>query len=508
MTVRTLREIYPDSPLASRPLGIRVNDTIYAAGLAGVDLNTGELPPDVDAQMRLILEQLKTLVEGAGASLDNVARCAAYVTTAQDRASVEALWTIQFPNEQDKPAFKIMATDLPAGQLVRLDVLALVGGRRERLDLPNVSAHYPTIKMGNWVFSGRVHGTSPTDGEVVPGGLGPEAAQTMENLVSLVELGGGTKDDIVQISTFGRDTSYIPGARKAFEAMFPDPGRRPAFHPMLGEVRRANAMMAEVVAVMDGGGSAGAGEMFEELFLSPETVNLAIGAKLGSLVYAPDVTGIDPATGQLVGPGTGEQIQALVDNVDAVMKAAGGGAEHLARVHVFMADIKERYDTLNPIWRKRFPDGETRPPHSHLPAQLPAGQGASAQVFGLLGAPRRSLYVDGLVHGDGMTLAVAIGNLVMSARVFAGESENENKDPVENTRGMFANLLDILNQAGGSLDNLQQLFVSLHDPDHRGTVQEMWSEVGGGSRDVPFRFVDWDMGRGMLPPRCQMIAVI
>ena len=180
MAVRTLQEIYPDSSIVDRALGIRVNDTIYAAGLAGVDLETGESPADLKSQLELVLQHLKTLVEGAGASLDNVARCVAYVTTPDHREQTDAAWTTVFPNQQDKLAFKVMVSDLPPGQLVRLDALALVGGNRQRFDLPNVSAHDPTIRMGDWVFSSRLHGVSPTDGQVAPGGLGAEAAQVME----------------------------------------------------------------------------------------------------------------------------------------------------------------------------------------------------------------------------------------------------------------------------------------------------------------------------------------
>jgi len=46
--VKRLFEVYPSSPLAVQPLGIRVNDTIYAGGLAGVDPATGEFAPDLE----------------------------------------------------------------------------------------------------------------------------------------------------------------------------------------------------------------------------------------------------------------------------------------------------------------------------------------------------------------------------------------------------------------------------------------------------------------------------
>lgn len=511
--VKRLREIFADSPLAVQPLGIRVNDTIYAGGLAGADPATGELAPDLESQMALALDHLKTVVEGGGASLDSVARCVAYVTTPDHREPADAVWMKAFPNEQDKPALKILTSELPPGQLVRLDAVGLVSGRRKRIDLPNISVHDPTVRMGNWVFSSRLHGTSPADGKVVQGGLDVEAAQIMKNVVQLVEAAGGTKDNIVQVSTFGNEPSYIPGARAAFDDAFPDPAKRPAFHPLLSWVRDTSAMMGEVIAVLDTAAvpdpiqATAVGERFEELFLAPEHSNVAAGVKLGPLVFAPIITGSDLQRGDLVGPDTYEQVRAILDNVDALMKAAGGGREQLGRVNFFMADVMDKYKTLNPLWEERFPDEEERPPHTYLPAHLPVGQRVSAEVFGLLGAPRRrSLYVDNMVHGDPMTLAAIIGNLVFSARISAGAGQSE--DPVENAVDMFANVEDLLTQAGGKLDNLQQAVVSLHKPEHRKAVEDRWGELDVANKGIPFHFVEWDLGRGPFPPRLQMIAVV
>lgn len=502
--VKRLYEIFPNTPHSAQPLGIRVNDTIYAGGLVGADPETGELAPDLESQMALALEHLKTLVERGGASLDNVGRCVAYVTTPDHREPTDAVWMKVFRSEQDKPAFKILIADLPPGQLVRLDGLALVGERRQRYDLPNVSAHDPTIRMGNWIFSSRLHGSSPVDGKVVPGGLDAEAGQMMNNMIQLVEAAGGAKDDIVQVNTFGRDESYIPGARRAFEAAFPDPAKRPAFHPLVSWVRETNAMMAEVTAVLDS--AEARGEPFQELFLAPEKSNIADGVKLGALVYAPNIAGSDPRTRRPAGPSTGDQVRAALDNTDALMRAAGGGREHVARVNVYMQDVLEKDEHLNPSWSERFPDPDQRPPHSYIPARLPEGQRVGLQIIGLPGASRRSIYVDGMVHGDPMTLAAITGNLVFSSRISA--SAGHSREPVEHSQGMFANAESALTQVGGNLSNLQQAFISLHDPEHRTSVEAAWNERGVASKDVQFTYVTWDLGRGVLLPRLQMTAVV
>src|SRR5581483_1304824 len=96
-----------------------------------------------------------------------------------------------------------------------------------------------------------LHGSSPGDGKLVTGGLEAEAAQVMRNLIQLVELAGGSRQDVVQVNTFGNDASYIPAARRAFEEAFPHAATRPAFHPLISWVRSTNALMAEGAAVLD-----------------------------------------------------------------------------------------------------------------------------------------------------------------------------------------------------------------------------------------------------------------
>ncbi|MEX2598632.1 MAG: RidA family protein, partial [Dehalococcoidia bacterium] len=348
-------------------------------------------------------------------------------------------------------------------------------------------------------FSSRLHGNEQATGKMVEGGLQAEAPQIMKNIVDLMEAAGASKDDVVQVNTFGNDTSYMAEARKALEATFPDAAKRPAFHPLISWVRATSSMMAEFSAVTPGG----KGEQFQEIFLSPEKQNIAAGVKLGQFVFAGGLPGADPETGKIAGPGTEEQLRRALDNVDLFLKAAGAGREHLCRVNIFMADVREKDDILNPLWAERFPDQDNRPPHSYIPAKLPEGHRVSIQVIALLGATRRSLYVEGVEHGDPMTLAAQTGNLVFSSRIFGGP-----KDPLEHTDRMFTTGRELLKQVGGDLPNLQQALFYMSDPEYRKAVEAKWNEFTNGNKDVRFNYVDTDLSRGHLLPRLQMIAIV
>lgn len=246
--LKTLYEVYPETRLSLMPIGMRINDMVYAGGIIGADPATGQLADGLIPQTELALQHMKTLVEGAGASLDNVGRGVAYVTSQADRDAADGPWVALFG--ENKPAFKILITELPAGQLIRLDALALAGQTRQRIDLPKINAHDPTIKIGNWVFSSRLHGADPATGQMVPGGATEQATQLFKNMISLVEAAGGTRDKIVQVNTFGNDEAYMAPSHAAFAAAFPDSATRPAWHPLVSFVRPANALMAEFVAVL------------------------------------------------------------------------------------------------------------------------------------------------------------------------------------------------------------------------------------------------------------------
>ena len=148
------------------------------------------------------------------------------------------------------PAFKVLLADLPPGQLARIDCVALLGARRTRIDIPNVSAHDPTVRIGNLVFTSRCHGNDQATGKIVDGGLESQARQTFENLATLVKLAGGTDANITQITTFGREPDYLPVAKRVFEDRFSDPTTRPHLNQTVNFVSPSMAVAIEAMAVL------------------------------------------------------------------------------------------------------------------------------------------------------------------------------------------------------------------------------------------------------------------
>lgn len=77
--------------------------------------------------------------------------------------------------------------------------------------------------------------------------------------------------------------------------------------------------------------------------------------RVGDLVYTAGITGADPATGRLVGPGDiAAQTHQIMKNMRAVLEAAGSDLEHVFKTLVFVADI-DQFALFNETYRQYFP---------------------------------------------------------------------------------------------------------------------------------------------------------
>ena len=75
---------------------------VFVAGQTGRHPKTGELGKDIREQTRNTLERIKTILEAAGTSLDNVLTATTYLTRREDLAAYNEEYAKYFPSE--KPA--------------------------------------------------------------------------------------------------------------------------------------------------------------------------------------------------------------------------------------------------------------------------------------------------------------------------------------------------------------------------------------------------------------------
>jgi 2-iminobutanoate/2-iminopropanoate deaminase len=97
---------------------------VYVSGQGPIDPETGTMPDAFADQVRQTLGNVRTILEAAGSSLDDVVKVNAYVTDLTRFAEFNEVYKEFFEN--DPPARTTVAAAL-LGMLVEVDCVATVG---------------------------------------------------------------------------------------------------------------------------------------------------------------------------------------------------------------------------------------------------------------------------------------------------------------------------------------------------------------------------------------------
>jgi 2-iminobutanoate/2-iminopropanoate deaminase len=85
----------------------------------------------------------------------------------------------------------------------------------------------------------------------------------------------------------------------------------------------------------------------------------------GGLVFTAGQIALDPATGEVVPGGIAEQTARVMENLTAVLDAAGASLDSVVKTTVFLADMAE-FTAMNEVYGRFF--GEHKPARSTVQA--------------------------------------------------------------------------------------------------------------------------------------------
>jgi enamine deaminase RidA (YjgF/YER057c/UK114 family) len=257
-----------------------------------------------------------------------------------------------------------------------------------------------------------------------------------------------------------------------------------------GEPLRVQTLFADTAVIGDAGPAVAYG-------LGTDTT------RLGSVLLLPWVEA-SVAAGDTPG-----QIEDALDRMDELLEQDHCGRDDVSRVTVFMRDVGER-PLLNEAWEPRFPDPLDRPPHKYVPATLPEGVNVALRVIALPGQRRRVLEIPNVRHGDPMSMGALHGNLVVSSRIIAarGFSQGAERTPAAYAEHVLGNARTLLEEAGGSVADLQQATVFVGDEAYRSDVEAQWARLAGeGAKDARLDVIVADLNRDGLP-RVEIVGLL
>lgn len=101
------------------------------------------------------------------------------------------------------------------------------------------------------------------------------------------------------------------------------------------------------------------------------------GVVVGDLVFVSGQAGRDPATGRIAGPDIEAQTQQVLENIAAILEAAGSSLEHVVRCGVFLVDMRE-FPRMNEVYAQIF--GAHRPARTTVEVSRLPGDGLRVEI--------------------------------------------------------------------------------------------------------------------------------
>jgi len=104
--------------------GLRAGDFVFVAGQGPRNPKTGETGTTIEEQTAQVLENIKAILEAAGASMADVVKVTAHLSDLSHFDRYNKVYSSYFPDP--KPVRTTVGSDLP-GILVEIDAIAYVG---------------------------------------------------------------------------------------------------------------------------------------------------------------------------------------------------------------------------------------------------------------------------------------------------------------------------------------------------------------------------------------------
>ena len=362
------------------PMGVRMRNAFFSSSITGRDPTTGALGDGAEKQFDLAFRNMRTLIEQAGLTIDDIAHVSVFIGEASGRQLINTPWLQTFPDEHNRPARKTTTYPLPEGVHVQLQALALAEAGRRPLEISGLAHRDPLpmgAKAGNLVFSSVIGGQDPKTNKQVAG-TAQQMEQAFQNMRALVEQAGGTTDDIALVWVFLRDKSDQPAMIDAWLRMFPRDGDRPARKTiMYDELKgRETLVQLQFVAVL------GAKRRNFEIPGVGHHDPIPMGASVGNRFYSSGIGGYDAQTGKQAET-LERQAELAFINLRALMAQAGGALNSVAHLTVLLRDYRAHGIVMKNLL-ETIPDKDKRPACHEMALGLPGANLIQLHAAGVL----------------------------------------------------------------------------------------------------------------------------
>jgi len=230
--VSEFTEIFGNSAIDPIPIGYRVGDFVIGLRVDGRDQQSGQLGNTIEEQLELAFENMRNCVQAAGGTVDNVGQVSFFLADFEHRPLINSPWVEMFPDESDRPTYKFMPATLSEGQLVQIELYAVLGESRHDVHIAGVAHTNPipmAVRMGRYLFSSRILPYDPETGRPAEEAQ-TQATHVFGNASTVLETAAFMWSDVVQGRAFLVDPSDSELMAAHWAAKFPEVATRPPLH--------------------------------------------------------------------------------------------------------------------------------------------------------------------------------------------------------------------------------------------------------------------------------------
>ena len=348
----------------SAAIQVPAGRVVFLSGQIAVDpVKDRLIAGDVVKQTERVMQNLKAVLDAAGATFDDVVKTTIFLTDLADFAKVNGVYGRYFRNAPPARA-TVQVAALSRGARVAIEGVAVKSGATstaparvvvQSSQAPRAIGPYSQaidVAAGSFVFvSGQIP-VDPASGELVQGDIVAQTERVMENLKAVLAASGASFDDVVKTNIYLADLGDFTKINETYGRYFQKtPPARATLQ--MAALPRGARIEIECVAVTGGSARAGAVQSAQAPAVAG-AYSQGIGVTPVSFLFVSGQIPLDPATGQPVPGDVSVQTERVMENLKAVLEAGGASFDKVVKTTIFVADIAD-VAKINETYGRYFP---------------------------------------------------------------------------------------------------------------------------------------------------------
>ncbi len=232
------------------PYGVEIGNMLFSGGNTGRNPVTGEVGATLRQQAEFSFQNTRSLVEGAGLTLDDVAHLYVWLQDRRDLEAVDERYCAMFPNTSSRPVRHVIITPpMSSNTLLQVEVTAVRGANRSSIGPAGGSGPAPLgTRMGSMFYSGDILGKDLSTGRW---GEGADAQTDLafRNMVSLLQSVDLTASDLGHVFVWCKDYENGAAAARRLVDLLGHPNDPPAIHSLVTDLPAQAVVALDITAV-------------------------------------------------------------------------------------------------------------------------------------------------------------------------------------------------------------------------------------------------------------------